>query len=471
MSIVFGTSTRGKPTIIYRSFEYTRDRDNANGTTAWRCQKFQSHHCKARLITAGNRVVSDRQPEHTHEGNVAIALARKAVAEMKEVVADMTVTTSSSQATVSSHLDDSVLMALPKRSTLSRALQRHRQKVNAIGNSGTPLPAVPVDLQFVMPDQFADMVLYDSGPGDNRIILLGCEQLLDGLARADVWLADGTFKVVPTVFFQLYSIHFCFRDGANPAGLYCLLTSKTAVTYERVLDELRRLVPLAAPRKILVDFERAAMNAFATAYPDAHITGCYFHLCQSLLRKVNEVGLKLVYENNDEVRMYVRCLAALAFVPPADVLEAFDILVETAPADIDHLDEITTFFEHSYVRGRRQRGRGDVDKPPIFAITAWNQHAAGTDGIARTTNAVEGWHHGLQSLYLCHHPTMWTFLAGLRKDMQRQKTAFLQSVSGISQPTAKKYRTLNERVVRAVSAYGRAEILVYLRSIAHLSYS
>ena len=63
----------------------------------------------------------------------------------------------------------------------------------------------------------------DSGPGDNRMIMMGCDELLDGLARAELWLADGTFKVVPTVFFQLYSIHFDFGSGIHPGAVYCLL--------------------------------------------------------------------------------------------------------------------------------------------------------------------------------------------------------------------------------------------------------
>jgi len=46
------------------------------------------------------------------------------------------------------------------------------------------------------------------------------------------------------------------------------------------------------------------------------------------------------------------------------------------------------------------------------------------DGITRTTNSVEGWHYGIQSLFLCHHPTVWTFMTGLKKDMQMQKTNF-----------------------------------------------
>jgi len=39
-----------------------------------------------------------------------------------------------------------------------------------------------------------DMVSYDSGPGDDRMILMGCAELLDGLAQADLWLADGILR-------------------------------------------------------------------------------------------------------------------------------------------------------------------------------------------------------------------------------------------------------------------------------------
>ena len=86
------------------------------------------------------------------------------------------------------------------------------------------------------------------------------------------------------------------------------------------------------------------------------MTGCYFHLCQSVIRKVNEIGLKTEYETiqtNDEIRSYVRSLPALAFVPPDDVKEAFELLAESQPTTVNHLDELTSFFEHTYIRGRR----------------------------------------------------------------------------------------------------------------------
>ena len=142
MAIVFGTSSKGKATVIYRNFEYVKERDNHCGTTSWRCQKYQSMQYKARLITSGNRIVSNRQPEHTHSGNVATAIARKAVGEMKTKMNEMNATSSSSQASVVATLDNDVLMALPKRKTVARSLQRARQKAARVslkhdGTDGT----------------------------------------------------------------------------------------------------------------------------------------------------------------------------------------------------------------------------------------------------------------------------------------------------------------------------------------------
>jgi len=66
---------------------------------------------------------------------------------------------------------------------------------------------------------------------------------------------------------------------------------------------------------------------------------------------------------------------------------------------------------------------------------------------------------------------VWSFITGFQRDIQRQKALFLQAMTGVAHPSAKKYRSLNDHVARAVAAYGRAEVLVYLRSIAYLSHS
>jgi hypothetical protein len=44
------------------------------------------------------------------------------------------------------------------------------------------------------------MVLFGSGIGNNRVIIIGCDIILDVFERSDTWLADGIFKVVPSIF-------------------------------------------------------------------------------------------------------------------------------------------------------------------------------------------------------------------------------------------------------------------------------
>ena len=155
-------------------------------------------------------------------------MARRAVGEMKRRLEGTLATPAATQTSVTSTLADHVLHALPKKTTLSRALRKHRQKRNA--HRDRAMPPIPHDLDFEMPERFSHFVQFDSGPGDDRIIILGCHELIDGLARASVRLADGTFKTVPDIFFQLYTIHFQFVNVINPAALYCLLPNKTRAT-------------------------------------------------------------------------------------------------------------------------------------------------------------------------------------------------------------------------------------------------
>jgi len=53
----------------------------------------------------------------------------------------------------------------------------------------------------------------------------------------------------------------------------------------------------------------------------------------------------------------------------------------------------------------------------------------------------------------------------------RPSSPFLQATTGVSHPSARKYRALNDRIARIVAAYGCAEVLVYLLSIACLSHA
>jgi hypothetical protein len=132
----FGVSKRGKRTLIYRNCEFWLDKCNQKGETVWRCSKRQVFKCTATVKTKDTLVVGNKVPEHNHGGNVANALARKAVGQMKVHMQETIATPSASQGAVVVGLSGSIQMALPKRASLSRALRRHRLVTATSGNNG-----------------------------------------------------------------------------------------------------------------------------------------------------------------------------------------------------------------------------------------------------------------------------------------------------------------------------------------------
>ena len=51
-------------------------------------------------------------------------------------------------------------------------------------------------------------LIFDSGQSDaDRIFIFGTNQSLDLLSQSQNWFGDGTFKVRPQIFFQIYTFH------------------------------------------------------------------------------------------------------------------------------------------------------------------------------------------------------------------------------------------------------------------------
>ena len=50
-------------------------------------------------------------------------------------------------------------------------------------------------------------MLYDSGNGPQRFLIIGTQKNLEMLNAFEIWLRDGTFKTAPKLFAQVYCIH------------------------------------------------------------------------------------------------------------------------------------------------------------------------------------------------------------------------------------------------------------------------
>ena len=99
-----------------------------------------------------------------------------------------------------------------------------------------------------------------------------------------------SIQVTPTIFTQLYTIHRVYRGNFFPL-VFAILADKQQQTYQRLINELLILCPSWNPKSVMVDFEKAAINAFQATFSTTttnslKISGCFFHLQKSIQRKV-----------------------------------------------------------------------------------------------------------------------------------------------------------------------------------------
>ena len=114
---------------------------------------------------------------------------------------------------------------------------------------------------------------------------------------------------------------------------------------------VKELVPTANPLKIFTDFELAVINAFREGFPEAELSGCYFHLSQSIVREVGELGHKNQFQNDQNFNLLVKSLAALSFVP-IKMSMRFSHDWRAVPQD-EACEDLLAYFEANYIRGQQ----------------------------------------------------------------------------------------------------------------------
>ena len=194
---------------------------------------------------------------------------------------------------------------LPNLESMKRTIRNYKSM--SIENCGSPTCAA----EIVIPEKYKNslkgepFLLYDSGYGDQqRIVIYGTHKFLSLLRNCDSWFCDGTFSVVPNLFTQLYTIHAEMDSIIFPC-IYALLPNKTEAIYDKLFKKLLEIEPLLNPLTIMVDFEKAAINALEENFISV-ITGCFFHLSQNIFRRVQEHGLAVRYQEDNDFAISIK---------------------------------------------------------------------------------------------------------------------------------------------------------------------
>ncbi|KAK7479733.1 hypothetical protein BaRGS_00029009, partial [Batillaria attramentaria] len=237
----------------------------------------------------------------------------------------------------------------------------------------------------------------------------------------------------------------------------------------RFVDEHFGAGPLADgqrdlnPETITIDFERAALNSISEHFPTTAVHGCFFHFGQCLWRNLQSLGLQDWYLE-PENSLLIKTIQALAFVPPDDVIEAFQQLMDSLDADTDEtLLDFLAYFESTWLgivqRGRRRR--------PKFDVAMWNVYNRVEDNLPRTNNSVEGWHRAFDQQMSVTHPTLGRLVSKLSKEQASTELMIEQHAMGVRMRKNKQYEVVNTRLQALVARYAQDDVLVFLKAVAH----
>ena len=227
-----------------------------------------------------------------------------------------------------------------------------------------PNPPVPTTYADVrLPEEYTtttnnqQFLQYDNGQNaENRMLVFYSPENLERLANSQTFFMDGTFSVAPHPCKQLNTIRVPFKDVAVTA-VYTFLPNKCQDTYrelfQSIVDNCHASSLQLNVQTIITDFEDAVLRA-GTAVFGRHINhqGCFYHLTQASWRKIQQLGLVPLYNNDDDFRLFCGMTECLAFLPVPDLNNGIHLLRTLCPDDPPEAAELLDYFDSTYISGR-----------------------------------------------------------------------------------------------------------------------
>ena len=218
------------------------------------------------------------------------------------------------------------------------------------------------------------------------------------LVERDTIHFDGTFKVVPYIFYQLFTIFIQYKGHAIPA-LHILMISKNENLYTAVVLSLHQYIPDFTPLMAICDFEKAPRNSFLKNFPHLTLVGCRFHYTKALHDKIRKLGPNKLYLTNKILKKWVCQLMALPFLTEEEIHPTFvgihlELLVVT-DLELELVSSFKNYFIKQWIDGSQSLS--------IF----YNE--------VTTNNGAECYHNTLKSYIKTSHPNTWKFMSTMDK--------------------------------------------------------
>lgn len=235
---------------------------------------------------------------------------------------------------------------------------------------------------------------------DNKRIIIFCTQRArELLLTVQDYYSDGTFKICPKPFDQLYTIHGDIGSTVNSTNIvplvYALMSDRQQSSYVALFSLIKSQVPGWNPTKYKTDYEKAAMSAIAKVFPSVIVSGCYYHFNKAIWRKGRD--LEITKSSNPAKIREVALSAVLPLLPPSEVINGWSYITRKQTED-ENIIKFRAYMTKQWLKED--------------FIQTWNvfgsQH--------RTTNCLEGWHNKLNREVGKKKPNILHFLNIIQKD-------------------------------------------------------
>ncbi|XP_053214390.1 uncharacterized protein LOC128397669 [Panonychus citri] len=457
----FITSNKGKNLIKCNNYLY-RQRSKTGNVSYWSCVETN---CKSRgkLSDSSFSLSSD----HNHQQNFIDLIQRNQRSKVKEIIStDPTI----SGLTVYNQATNQLINRSDietQSELIGASLQPFISLQPTISyNKLKLLPPLPVTRSgIVIPENFKqsagkDFLLAEDGDED-KILIFGTRDFFRILCASKNVYMDGTFKCVPSIFYQLYTIHVMVKDLMIPV-IYALLPDKNRSTYIRFFRMIQDLAIDAflsfSPEVFILDFELGVISAIKNLFSSSTIKCCNFHFGQCVWRKVQNIGLKKDYGVDQNVTKTIKRLISLPLIKPVDIDEVFEKIVIDA-GDGDKIEKLLEYFYDNFYKTDAR-----------FERSLWNT----ADLIGpRTTNHLEGWHHAINLDIKISHPNLWIFIKKIMNQQKIFETRLLIQNSGTNVVRKRnKWIQINIKRDKLFERYNNGELsaLEYLDRIKYLQF-
>lgn len=459
----------GQKLIDPEGFTYHVSKKQDNGRVLWVCDnRRKCPKCYARACTEGELIVS-RSGEHTHTADARQRELCNVRRIAKEEAKKGTQSTAQCLVKAKESVPASVLGAINDAS-LTRSIRQWR----VLENVGIPNPANLADI--AIPDavkyrkgpggEDERFLLHDSGAADpTRFLIFGTHRGLDFMQSAEDWYLDGTFRISPTIFAQVYSLSVARFNQTVPI-LYALLPSKSEDQYDKLMAWVKANAPQANPVTCMTDFEAAPIKSILRAYPNVGPTGCFFHLTQNIWKHVKATpGMQEKYNTDPDYANQVRQLAALAFYPSDMIADKFEELTDPLFGALpEEMQPVIDYFEDNYVGRLTPAGR----RAPRFPPRLWSQYNRVINNKHRANNCVEAHHGAMDRILSMKHPSIWRLIEGLKALQVKADGEMERLIAGQDpRPPCKKYKDVSKHIKSIVDTMTERTTLEFLRGIAH----